>query len=73
MYGTFYDVMQNIECIVFERTSDTEQRILEASMCLFVNPVLILSPTNLRPRGVFIDERLAKGTFFCLFAFSIIS
>ena len=32
--------MQNRECIVFERTRDTEQRILDSSVCLFVNPVL---------------------------------
>ena len=35
--------MQNRECIVFERTRDTGQRI---HVCVFVSPVLILSSTN---------------------------
>ena len=39
--------MQNRECIVFERTRDTGQRI---HVCVFVSPVLILSSTN-RRRG----------------------
>ena len=113
--------MQNRECIVFERTRDTGQRI---HVCMFVSPVLILSSTNrwvdssatysyscricpleffifyrhknnknssgqmranatairvcckwihlsfkavrrphIHPRGVFIDERSAKGTY----------
>ena len=36
MKGNFYDVMQDRECIVFERTHDTEQRIHEPCACLWV-------------------------------------
>ena len=44
MKGNFYDVMQDRECIVFERTRDTEQRIHEPCACL--SSVFILSSTN---------------------------
>ena len=36
MKGNFYDIMQNRECIVFERTRDTEQRIHKPCAYLWV-------------------------------------
>ena len=40
--------MQDRECIVFERTRDTGQRIHARAVCVFVSPVLIPSSTNRR-------------------------
>ena len=42
MQGNFYDVMKNTECIVFERTRDTEPEN-PRSVCVFVSSVLIPS------------------------------
>ena len=53
--------MKNTECIVFERTRDTEPKNPRA-VCVFVSPVLIPSSTN---RRVDLFASFASYTYSC--------
>ena len=60
MQGNFYDVMKNTECIVFERTRDTEPEN-PRSVCVFVSSVLIPS---------LISRRVDSFASFASYAYS---